>query len=175
MSVQQPRDRDLADAVWADFAGGKIQPPAKREPPQTARQRRLVALLIATLLGGGGSVAALSALNQLAQQQPTFLESLVAACLGAVPGVFAYLLLREPLDPRKSKRTDGPPVAIIYSPLPAQADPQALAMEERLLHLCKQDRYLFERLLQYEAERHPTASRTEQLRQAINHFDRDNV
>jgi hypothetical protein len=40
--------------------------------------------------------------------------------------------------------------------------------------LCKEDRQLFDRLLDYERTRHPHARRAELLQLAIAHFEHDN-
>jgi hypothetical protein len=177
MSVPASQDRDAADTVWADFAGGRVSQPASyRAPPEVSLLRRVLAILVLMIVGAAGCVGAVIALSPFAQHHRRPFILILTAVLGVFPGIVAYLLIRFPRSTKgRNSAQTGPPVAIIYSPLPPSPDAAVLELEARLLHLCKQDRLLFDRLVKYEQDHHPTASRQELLRQAIDHFDRDNV
>src|SRR5262249_12426645 len=102
----------------------------------------------------------------------------VVAFAGLIPGAGVYQVLRAVLPRTRGARAaraappsrpSGRPFAVFDDLPPEPPDPRAAALEERLLHLCKQDRRLFDRLLHYEQAQHPEMRRVELLRLAIEH------
>jgi hypothetical protein len=138
--------------------------------------------LLAGVCSGAGSVCAAAwASGRLASPDPVIVG--IVALAGLVPGGGAYYPLRWlqrsvsrtlAASPDGTARPAGPPFAVIYDPPAEPPDPRAALLEERLLHLCKQDRRLFDRLLHYERTQHQGRRRVELLRLAIEHFVRDN-
>jgi hypothetical protein len=137
--------------------------------------------LLAGLCSGAGSVCAAAwALGRLTSPDPAIVG--MVALAGLVPGFGIYYPLRwllgraprGPAPPARPPHPASPPFAVFYDPPPERPDPQTAPLEERLMHLCKQDRRLFEHLLDDERTQNPGRRRVELLRLAIEHFQRDN-
>ena len=64
---------------------------------------------------------------------------------------------------------------MIYTPAPPTGpeDPHVRGLEEVLMRLCREDRAVLERLVEYERQRHPYLARAELLQLAIDHYRRD--
>jgi hypothetical protein len=76
--------------------------------------------------------------------------------------------------PQAPPPESGPRRVIYEMPVPEAVDLEAEPLAEALLALCRGQRRLFDRLLDYERGRHPYLSRAELLRLAIEHYENDN-
>jgi hypothetical protein len=158
-------------------------------------RRWRVGLVSGALAGAGG----LGALAWALERWPATHAALacVLGLAGLAPGVglhylLKYVQIRVTIGWRQDQSarsvayeplmslglgTDVTPLAsgstmhIFYDPPP---DPQDAALEERLLFLCKQNRRLLQRLVDYERRCQPHLRRGDLLRLAIEHFERDN-
>jgi|GEM_PF-4099591 len=129
------------------------------------------------ILGGTGWQA-----SRLAWPESALTIVFPILCASAlIPGfvVFLFFVLFPPREistsgeskpVRRSPFAKTGAVEVIYDPVP---DPMEALLETRLLELCNQDRNVFGRLLAHEQSQHPQLVRTEQLRLAIDHFERD--
>lgn len=114
---------------------------------------------------------------------------LLSALAGAAVGLGARLLRQSHpgrgapgrranppagVEPSARGTAASPPLLIVYEPPSEVSEDEAAQLEETLLLLCKQDRPLFQRLLDYERRRQPDLSRAGLLREAIGRFRRDN-
>jgi hypothetical protein len=98
----------------------------------------------------------------------------VAGCALAAAGVTAGVLLLAPQPARRARpRPPQPPLLVLHGPPPEPAERHPGPLEDRLLELCRQDRAVFQRLLDHERSRHPCLPRADLLRLAIRHFERD--
>ncbi len=154
--------------------------------------------LLAGACSGAGSVSAAAwASDRLGSPDPAIAG--VVALAGLIPGVGAYYVVRRLADrmrPAKGGSESvaapgqvlGPPtapaaprpcpadatLAAVFASPPKLRDPQEAQLDDRLLHLCKENRHLFDRLLHHEWARHPELRRVDLLRLAVEHFEKDN-
>jgi hypothetical protein len=170
---------DTAGFGWPAIAYGVIAVFGGATAGSLLASRDPLSGLLAGACSGVGSVcAAVWASARLASPDSALIGAVALA--GVVPGIGVY----HPLcwlhgwatwatSDRRPRPSDVP-MAVIYDLPPEPPDPRAAHLEERLLHLCKQDRRLFERLLHYERTQYPGRRRVELLRLAIEHFEQDN-
>lgn len=82
----------------------------------------------------------------------------------------------DPGDPAPGRPANPrSPLRVVYEPAPPDpepADEEERELEEELLRLCRQERAVFNRLLDHEWRRHP-GSRKAALRLAVEHYRRD--
>jgi hypothetical protein len=166
-----PGEAHLLDGFWEEY--GAAAPRPSDAPPSAGRRT-------GWLLGSLGLVSAVACCGWLAASWrgasgPEW--RVVAGCalvgIGGAGGVL--LLARRPGEPpRPCTPGPPPPLLILHEPPPEAPDPRLRPLEDRLLHLCKQDTKLLQRLLDHERRRHPCLRRADLLRLAIRHLERDN-
>jgi hypothetical protein len=153
-----------------------------------APRHRLPGLLGGAVAGAGGACLVACPLGRSLSGNP--LLGSVVGLAGLVPGAGAYcagkflqrLVVAGPGQDRPGEAAAPPAIAsengprrVIYEmPVPAAVDRDTEPLEEELLALCRGQRRLFDRLLDYERRRHPYLSRAELLRLAVEHYENDN-
>lgn len=176
---QTPQERTITDAVWAEI--GTSQPDLGGVSTNSAATKPWLWQVI-------GGVVLLFTISccillllfgeRVVGRDGSLVLVGVVGGLGVAAAVI-LLFARRPLFWFQGKQSPStaastaPHIAVIYTPAPDVPDPLTLELEERLLHLCKQDRRVFERLMSYERSRNPGCHRAELLRLAIEHFERD--
>lgn len=150
MNDSEAPEPEIDDALWAEFgatysigpdpASGDVTQ-ASKAPARETPGVLLVAGLAATTICISGWL-----LGRL-------WSAAILAVAVVVSAVTAYWLRRRAAT---SCHAEAPhPMVVRYVPPLALPDPQEAALEERLLHLCKEDRRLFDRLLRYERRQYP--------------------
>jgi hypothetical protein len=181
-----PPERAVTDAVWAEIGAahpGSITPGVPQAALSLTTRLTLAGLALVLTAAGGGCVWLLG--DDLLGPNGKVIAIGITGMVGGMAsgallaGRYSLAGLKgrgrstsRPL-PEPTRQGSQPPMAVIHSPPPPLLDPQTLQLEEHLLHLCKEDRRLFERLLHYERTRNPGERRAELLRLAIEHFERD--
>jgi hypothetical protein len=164
-----PDDPLVFHGVWLG-PDPKPTPPANAVTGAKRRWRRLVASLL--LVGGGGAVGLLAG---LLLDNPV-LGAAGGATLGLCSaGYVAVIRRRDENREQPARAASTAPLEVVYTPLTFEEpdDPRLRELEEVLLDLCREDRALFDRLIDHERARYPHCSRAELVRLAIDHFHRD--
>lgn len=176
MSSPPPDDVPVLGGVWIGPEPAPGVGPAAPHPPRRGGAARRVAAG-AIILAGVGTAAAL-----LVLPKPS---DVVVGVAGGAAGlaVCGGLLLAaggrsEPAPtshPAPALRTPPPPIPVLYTPVVPlwPEDPRVRELEGVLMRLCREDRAVFDRLVEYERERHPDLGRAELLQLAIDHYRRD--
>jgi hypothetical protein len=164
-----PDDPLVFHGVWLG-PDPKPTTPANAATGAKRRWRWLVTGLL--LVAGGGAVGLLAGL--------ILAHPVLGAAGGAAVGLCGagyVTVIRRRDEDRKQPIRAAPtaPLEVVYTPmsLAEPDDPRLRELEEVLLGLCREDRALFDRLINHERTRYPHCSRAELVRLAIDHFRRD--
>ncbi len=177
-------DGHTSDSMWAAYGKGS---PGQGAKPPAAASRFLAPFGWLAAIGCGSFFLGAWA----GSEGPSWWTGLLGVLVGigaaaaAAPVVISpsRTMRKEPerssiataVAPGSSSGATARPCPIVYE-IPESAaadDPQTRSLEERLFGLCRGDRQLFHRLLDYERQRQPDCSRTELLRLAIAHYESD--
>jgi len=173
-SPDVPGEAHTLDTFWAEYGGAAPRPPDGPPPARRAGPGRGRLLLGSSSLLAAAACCGYLVVSGRGASDPVW--QVVAGCAFAAAGATAGVLLLAPRPAAQRARPrppQPPPLLVLHGPPPEPAGRHGGPLEDRLLELCRQDRAVFQRLLDHERSRHPCLPRADLLRLAIRHFERD--